>query len=151
MSDLVAAVVRASVHRFIGRLGRDPEARYFESGSCVVNCRMAVNRAGAKRDDGQEADWFKLEIRGETGQAFADGCVKGDLVDVIGRIKSQQWQDRTTGEMRSQLVIMAEEWRIVPTDRPPAQQCQQAAPAALPTTPPPAMAPAPYPDDEPPF
>ena len=151
MSDLINSVLRASVHRFIGYLGHDPQVRYFESGFCVAHCRIAVNRAGAKRDDGQEPDWFKLEIKGETGQAFADQARKGMLLDVSGRVKSDRWTDRNTGEERTRLVITAEKWRIVPTDRPPAQQGQPVAPAALPTTPPPAMAPAPYPDDEPPF
>lgn len=151
MSDPIATVLRASVHRFIGRLGRDPEVRYFESGSCVAEANIAVNRPGQRQGDGQKPDWFKVTIWGQAGAAFADQARKGMLLDVSGRVKSDRWTDRNTGEERTRLVITAEEWRIVPTDRPPAQQGQQAAPAALPTTPPPAMAPAPYPDDEPPF
>ena len=42
----------------VGRAGRDPEVRYFESGSMVANLTMAVNRRS--RDD--EPDWFNLEI-----------------------------------------------------------------------------------------
>ena len=44
----------------VGRAGRDPEVRYFESGSMVANLTMAVNRRS--RDD--EPDWFNLEIWG---------------------------------------------------------------------------------------
>ena len=40
----------------VGRAGRDPEVRYFESGSMVANLTMAVNRRS--RDD--EPDWFNL-------------------------------------------------------------------------------------------
>ena len=40
----------------VGRAGRDPEVRYFESGSMVANLTMAVNRRS--RDD--EPDWFCL-------------------------------------------------------------------------------------------
>ena len=45
----------------VGRAGRDPEVRYFESGSMVANLTMAVNRRS--RDD--EPDWFNLEIWGK--------------------------------------------------------------------------------------
>ena len=40
----------------VGRAGRDPEVRYFESGSMVANLTMAVNR----RSNGDEPDWFSV-------------------------------------------------------------------------------------------
>jgi single-strand DNA-binding protein len=126
MNELIAQVLRASQHRFIGRLARDPEIRYFESGNCVANARILINKPGAKRDDGQEPDGFKVEIWGEKAQAFADAAKKGDLVDVTGRVKSETWTDRTTGEQRSGLVINVEEWALSGQPRP-------AAPAAAPT------------------
>ena len=42
----------------VGRAGRDPEVRYFESGSLVANFTLAVNR----RSRNEEPDWFNLEI-----------------------------------------------------------------------------------------
>ena len=125
MNELINQVLRASQHRFIGRMARDPEVRYFESGNCVCNARILINKPGAKRDDGQEPDGFKLEIWGEKAQAFADGTRKGDLVDVTGRVKSETWNDRSTGEQRSGLVIQVEEWAL-------SGQPRQAAPATAP-------------------
>jgi hypothetical protein len=98
VNELIAQLLRASQHRFIGRLARDPEMRYFESGSYVCNCRMLINKPGAKKDDGQEPDGFKLELWNQQAQAFADAAHKGDLVDVSGRVKTEAWTDRTTGE-----------------------------------------------------
>lgn len=112
MNELLAALLRASQHRFIGRLARDPEVRFFQSGNCVASARIAVNRPGAKKDDGQEPDWFKVEIWGEQGQAFADQCKKGQLIDVTGRVKTESWTDQS-GQQRTQLAITAEEWRPV--------------------------------------
>ena len=51
----------------VGRAGRDPEVRYFESGSMVANLTMAVNRRS--RDD--EPDWFNLEIWGKQAQVLS--------------------------------------------------------------------------------
>lgn len=131
MSDLIAAVLRASVHRIIGRLGGDPELKYFQSGTCVATARIAVNRPGAKKDDGQEPDWFKVEIWGEPAQSFADSCRKGQLLDVTGRIKIEQWTDRNTGKPRTQLVVTADEWSLAGAKTPaPAPAAAAPAPAA---------------------
>lgn len=129
MSDLTAQVLRASVHRFIGRMARDPELRSFDSGNCVCNARILINKPGAKRDDGQEPDGFKLEIWGEKAQAFIDATRKGDLVDVTGRVKSETWNDRATGEQRTGLVVIVEQWALAGQPRQPAPgPAQQAAP-----------------------
>ena len=134
MSELISQVLRASQHRFIGRMARDPELRSFDSGNCVCNARILINKPGAKRDDGQDPDGFKMELWGQMAQAFVDsGAKKGDLVDVTGRVKSESWNDRTTGEQRTGLVILVEEWAL-------AGQPRQAPPAAAPA---PAAAPQP--------
>ena len=132
MNELLAQLLRASQHRFVGRLGKDPETKYFQSGSSVTTCRIAINRPGAKRDDGQEPDWFKVEAWGETGLALADGAKKGDLIDVSGRVKTETWTGQD-GQQRSQLTITADSWARVgqPRDGAPAQQ---SAPASAPKT-----------------
>lgn len=147
MSDLIAQVLRSSQHRFIGRMARDPELRSFDSGNCVCNARILINKPGAKRDDGQDPDGFKLEIWGEKAQAFTDATRKGDLVDVTGRVKSETWQDRTTGEQRSGLVVLVEQWAL-------AGQPRQAAPGVAPApaaAPQPAWNSGPISDEEVPF
>jgi len=138
MNEIIATVLRASVHRFIGRLGRDPEIRYFESGNCVANATMAINKPGAKKDDGQEPDWFKLEIWGEAASQFADQCKKGALIDVTGRVKTDRWTDRNTGEQKTQLVVTAEMWSIVSTQAKPAPSAASVS-APAPVAAPPAV------------
>ena len=135
MSELIAAVLRASQHRFVGRLARDPEMRYFESGKSVCNCRMLINRPGAKRDDGQEPDGFKLELWNETATSFADAHRKGDLCDVWGRVKSETWTDRNTGEARTGLVVMVDSWQPVGGQAIPAGTASTGAKAAAPSAP----------------
>jgi single-strand DNA-binding protein len=129
MNELIAAVLRASQHRFIGRLARDPEVRYFESGKSVCNVRILINRPGAKRDDGQEPDGFKLELWNDLATSFADAHRKGDLCDVSGRVKSESWEDKSTGQTRTGLVVMVDDWQPVGGKAPvkPAKPAQQAA------------------------
>jgi single-strand DNA-binding protein len=134
MSELIATVLRASQHRFIGRLTRDPELRTLQSGKSVCNVRILINRPGAKRDDGQEPDGFKLELWNELALSFVDTHRKGDLCDVWGRVKSESWQDRTTGEQRTGLVVMVESWSPIGGQAPaPAQPAAAAAAPAQPT------------------
>ena len=133
MSELIASVLRASQHRFIGRLTRDPELRTLDSGKSVCNVRILVNRPGAKRDDGQEPDGFKLEMWNELALSFVDAHQKGALCDVTGRVKSESWTDRTTGEIRTGLVVLVEAWHLITTPQPPtaaAAPAPSAAPAA---------------------
>ena len=90
-----------NVAAIVGRAGRDPEARYFESGSMVANFTMAVNRRS--RDD--EPDWFNLEIWGMQGQIAADYVRRGSLLGITGSLKLDHWTDRSTGEARFKPVI----------------------------------------------
>jgi len=93
----------------VGRAGRDPEVRYFESGSVVANLTLAVNRRG--RDE--EPDWFNLEIWGKQAQVAADYVRKGSQLGIIGSFKLDRWTDRTTGEERSKPVVRVDRLELL--------------------------------------
>ena len=97
----------------VGRAGRDPEVRYFESGSVVANLTLAVNRRG--RND--EPDWFNLEIWGKQAQVAADYVKKGSLVGVSGSFKLDTWTDRKTGEGRSKPVVRVDRLDLLGSKR----------------------------------
>jgi len=94
----------------VGRAGRDPEVKYFETGSVVCNLTLAVNRR-AKNSD--EPDWFNLEIWGKTAQIAADYVRKGGLIGVTGSLKFDYWQDRNTGVERSKPVIRVDRLELL--------------------------------------
>ncbi len=91
-----------NVVNLVGRAGRDPEVKYFESGSVVCNLTLAVNRQTRNSD---EPDWFNLEIWGKTAEVAANYVRKGSLIGVSGSLKFEYWQDRATGANRSKPVI----------------------------------------------
>jgi single-strand DNA-binding protein len=122
--EIIAQVMRASSHRFIGRLGGDPEIKFFESGNCVASASMAVNRPGAKKDDGQAPDWFKVEVWGEQAQAFADQCRKGNRIDVMGRVKTNRWTTQG-GEERTDLIVTVDAWKSLEAPQPPVQKAAE--------------------------
>ena len=97
----------------VGRAGRDPEVRYFESGSVVANLTLAVNR----RSSGDEPDWFNLEIWGKQAQVAADYVRKGALVGIIGSFKLDRWTDRASGEERSKPVVRVDRLELLGSKR----------------------------------
>jgi single-strand DNA-binding protein len=129
MHPIIAQIIRAELHTFEGRLGGDPEIRYFESGKSVVNFRIAINQPGAKRDDGKEPDWFKVEAWNELATEMADALKKGDLVEVIGRVKTETYKNRQ-GEDVTSLCISVKSWSPVGAPKPPAAAPTTAKPAA---------------------
>ena len=108
--EIIATVLRASCHQFIGRLGADVEIKYFDNGNAVAKGRIAINKPGAKRDDGQAPDWFTVEVWGQEAQAFMDQAKKGDRIGVTGRVKTNKWTSKA-GEERTDLIVTAEAWR----------------------------------------
>ena len=107
----------------IGRAGRDPEVRYFESGTVVANLTLAVNRM--KRDEAP--DWFNLEIWGKTAQVAADYVRKGSLIGVIGSIRIEKYTDRS-GQEKTKPVVTVNRLELLGSKRDSEQQ-QQATPA----------------------
>jgi len=97
----------------VGRAGRDPEVRYFESGTVVANLTMAVNRRN--RDD--EPDWFNLEIWGKQAQVAADYVKKGSLIGITGSFKLDTWKDRNTGEDRNKPVVRVDRLELLGSRR----------------------------------
>ena len=97
----------------VGRAGRDPEVRYFESGTVVANLTMAVNR----RNRNDEPDWFNLEIWGKQAQVAADYVKKGSLIGITGSFKLDSWKDRNTGEDRNKPVVRVDRLELLGSRR----------------------------------
>jgi single-strand DNA-binding protein len=137
--EVTDTVMRASVHHFVGRLGADPEIKYLNGGLVVATGRMAVNRLGVQRGQDVPPDWFTVEVWNEKAQAFADTCRKGCQVQVIGRVKTNQWTDRNNVQ-RLDLIVVADAVQLlaIPQQQqaPPVQQQGYAPqqPAAAPAT-----------------
>ena len=93
----------------VGRAGRDPEVRYFESGTMVANLTLAVNR----RSRDEEPDWFNLEIWGKQAQVAADYVKRGSLLGIIGSLRIEKWTEKATGEVRSKPVIRVDRLELL--------------------------------------
>jgi single-strand DNA-binding protein len=89
----------------VGNAGRDPELRFFETGSCVCEFTLAVNRP-PRDGQPQEPLWVNCKAWGKTAQVAGDYLRKGSKVAIVGRLEFEQWGDRSSGEMRSKTLVV---------------------------------------------
>jgi single-strand DNA-binding protein len=102
-----------NVCSFTGRAGRDPETRYFESGSMVAEFSIAVD--GWKRDS--KPLWLNLKIWGKTAEIAANYVRKGSMIAVSGQLENETWTDKGSGEERSKIVLNVKELTLLDSKR----------------------------------
>lgn len=95
----------------VGRVGQDPEIKYFDSGKSKTTFSLAVNRWNPKTKM-QEADWFNVQLWDKKAESAAEWIKKGALVSVEGRIMVSKWQ-APDGEMVERYLINATDYTFV--------------------------------------
>ena len=81
----------------IGRLGRDPELRYTQSGSPVANLRIATDESYTDRDGNkvERTEWHSVVVFQRAAENCAQYLGKGSLVFVEGSLQTRKWQDQS--------------------------------------------------------
>lgn len=85
-----------------GRLTRDPELKYGQSGKAYSRFSLAVNRAGKK----DEADFINCVAFGKTAEIVGEHLRKGKRIGVQGRIQMNKYE--VNGEKRNTYDIMVD-------------------------------------------
>lgn len=75
----------------IGRLTKEPELKYTQSGKAVCNFTLAVNRPFAKDGD-QKADFISIQVWGKQAESAADYLAKGSQCAVSGRLQIRSYE-----------------------------------------------------------
>lgn len=90
----------------VGNLVRDPDLKYTQSSTAVAKFGLASNRKfGGK----EETTFVDVECWGKTAELVGEHLSKGRKVGVTGRLKTDSWQDKESGQKRSKLVVVAEQ------------------------------------------
>lgn len=92
----------------VGRAGRDPEMRYFESGRVKTTFSLAVNRPTKEK----ETDWFDIELWGRQAEVAGEYVRKGSLIGIEGRLDFSRWTD-DAGVRHVKPVIHANNMRLL--------------------------------------
>jgi len=99
----------------IGNLTRDPELRVTPKGTAICTFSIAVNRK-FKDDSGgerEEVTYVDIEAWGKSGENIAKYVTKGRPLFVEGRLRLDQWEDKTTKEKRSRMKVVLENFQFL--------------------------------------
>jgi len=100
----------------VGNLGKDPEVRYTSGGQAVANLRIATSRSWTDKQSGQrkeETEWHDVEVWGKQAEQCGEYLSKGRQVYVEGRLRTDKWQDKQSGQDRYRVKIVAEAVRFL--------------------------------------
>ena len=101
-----------------GRLVRDPEVRYTQTGKAVASFTLAVNRRFSRSADQQQtADFIPIVVWDKLAEFAGEYVKKGVQVAVDGRIGQNKWTDKATGNERENFLIIASSIRLLGSKR----------------------------------
>ena len=128
----------------VGNLTRDPELRYTPKGTAIAKLGMAINRTftqdGEKKE---EVTFVDVDAFGKTAENCGQYLRKGRSCLIEGRLKLDTWDDKSTGQKRSKLGVVAESVQFIGGNKDEAAAQRAAAPAT--------SVPAPEPEGDVPF
>lgn len=121
----------------VGRLTRDPELKYTQSGLAYLRFILAVNRR--TKNGEQEADFITCVAWRKQAENMANYLSKGSLVGVEGRIQTGNYEKDGQRIYTTDVIVNNVQFlesRRDSTNTAPAQSNYQPTPHAFPSTPP---------------
>jgi len=99
----------------IGNLTRDPELRVTPKGTAICTFSIAVNRKFKDESGGEreEVTYVDIEAWGKSGENISKYVTKGRPLFVEGRLRLDQWEDKTTKEKRSRMKVVLENFQFL--------------------------------------
>ena len=94
----------------IGRLTRDPEVRYTQSGKAIASFTLAIDRRRSG-DGNQQADFIQCVAWEKIAEIISQYCTKGKKIAVEGRIQTRSY-DANDGTKRyvTEVVVQSMEF-----------------------------------------
>lgn len=76
----------------LGRLTKDPEVRYTQSGKCVCTFVLAVNRETKNEQGTYDADFVPVVVWGKAAELAGNSLAKGHRILVEGRLQNRSYE-----------------------------------------------------------
>ncbi|MCD8198640.1 MAG: single-stranded DNA-binding protein [Phascolarctobacterium sp.] len=76
----------------LGRLTRDPEVRYTQTGKVVCQFTLAVDRQFSNQEGQREADFIPVVVWGKTAELCGNHLTKGQRALVEGRLQIRSYE-----------------------------------------------------------
>ena len=89
----------------MGRMTRDPEGSYSQSGTEIVRFTLAVDRDRKTADGSRETDFIDCVCFGKTAEFVSKYFRKGRMAIVDGRLQINDWTDDKGNKRKSASVV----------------------------------------------
>ncbi len=96
----------------LGRLTRDPEVRYTQTGKVVCQFTLAVDRPFGNQEGQREADFIPVVIWGKQAETCGNSLSKGQRVLVEGRLQVRSY-DAKDGTKRYVTEVIADRFEFI--------------------------------------
>jgi single-strand DNA-binding protein len=99
----------------VGRLGKDPEVKTTPSGQTVAKFSLATdekftNRSGERQE---RTEWHNIVVWGKLADICGQYLQKGKLVFIEGRIQTDSWDDKETGQKKYRTEIICSDMKML--------------------------------------
>ena len=94
----------------MGRLGKDPELRYTNTGMAVAKFSVATSESWMNKQTNnreERTEWHNIVVWGKTAENCGEYLKKGRPVYIEGRIQTRSWDDKE-GKKRYTTEIVAQ-------------------------------------------
>ena len=108
----------------VGRLTKDVDLRYSQSGTAVANFTLAINRPFKNQDGEREADFIRILAFGKTAETIAQYVKKGQQLGIEGRIQTGSYENKQ-GQMVYTTDIVVNQFTFISESKGGQQQGQQ--------------------------
>lgn len=115
----------------LGRLTKDPEVRYTNTGKVVCQFTLAVDRPFANQEGQREADFIPVVIWGKQAETCGNSLTKGQRALVEGRLQIRSY-DGKDGNKHWITEVIADRFEFI--ERKSDFANRPAAPAASPAS-----------------
>ena len=99
----------------MGNVTRDVELRYTPKGTAVADIGLACNRirTGDNGEKIEEVTFIDVTLWGRTAEIVHQYSGKGRPLFVEGRLHLDSWDDKTSGQKRTKLKVVAENIQLL--------------------------------------
>ena len=91
----------------IGRLGKDPDMRFSQSGMAVASFTIATNEGWmdkATNEKKERTEWHRIVAYGKLGKICGEYLAKGKQVYVEGKLQTRSWEQNGVTKYTTEIV-----------------------------------------------
>jgi single-strand DNA-binding protein len=100
----------------VGNLGKDPEVRYMPNGTATCRITIATSEQWKDKNTGQNTErteWHQVKAFNRLAEIMGEYLRKGSQVYIEGSLRTDKYQDKTTGQDRYTTYVVAREMQML--------------------------------------